>query len=360
MQCDNQRYFSERNGVKMANLRLKKLILEVVDNQLRDNDPSMVREVYDRLTAEGYSVRETKEKIGAVVLEEIYDDMKENQPHDEKRYVDALKNMMRQCLDFEDSQKILTEWDEWDRLVQEGYEAQENQNDNEMITFWWKAWELFQKIIETAEYKISVSGIMESQDYQYPVDAWLQDLEMELGNTGEHEKRMEFCQRILEMLDWNFDDDSCFKNAIGEELYAAGKSAEGRAWFENWLKKEPHNQNALNVFSWCVQEQEGIKEAYQIIRREVIGIACTMSNELVFERARRLAQQLELKEDLKWIESQLTAFQESLEKADLYNDLYDEFKMPVQQPVVKEKKIYPNDPCPCGSGKKYKKCCGRK
>ena len=24
-----------------------------------------------------------------------------------------------------------------------------------------------------------------------------------------------------------------------------------------------------------------------------------------------------------------------------------------------EKKIYPNDPCPCGSGKKYKNCCGR-
>ena len=27
--------------------------------------------------------------------------------------------------------------------------------------------------------------------------------------------------------------------------------------------------------------------------------------------------------------------------------------------VVKPKKIFPNDPCPCGSGKKYKKCCGR-
>ena len=25
-----------------------------------------------------------------------------------------------------------------------------------------------------------------------------------------------------------------------------------------------------------------------------------------------------------------------------------------------EQKIYPNDPCPCGSGKKYKQCCGRK
>ena len=24
------------------------------------------------------------------------------------------------------------------------------------------------------------------------------------------------------------------------------------------------------------------------------------------------------------------------------------------------KKIYPNDPCPCGGGKKYKKCCKNK
>lgn len=344
----------------MANLRLKKLILEVVDNQLRDNNPPMVREAYDRLIVEGYSTRDAKEKIGAVVLEEIYDVMKENQPYDEKRYTDALKNMVQQSLDFEDSHEILTEWDEWDRLVQQGYEAQENQNDSYMISLWWKAWEIFQKIIETAEYKISVSGIMESQDYKYPVDAWLQDLEMELGNTGEHEKRMEFCQMILEMLDWNFDDDSCFRNAIGEELYAMGKSVEGREWFENWLKKEPHNQNALNVFSWCIQEQEGTEKAYRLIRREVIGVACTMHNDLLFERAKLLAKNLGLTDDLKWIESQLTSFHDSLEKADLYNDLYDDFKMPVQQPIVKEKKIYPNDPCPCGSGKKYKKCCGRK
>lgn len=27
--------------------------------------------------------------------------------------------------------------------------------------------------------------------------------------------------------------------------------------------------------------------------------------------------------------------------------------------VVNEAKVYPNDPCPCGSGKKYKKCCGK-
>ena len=31
-----------------------------------------------------------------------------------------------------------------------------------------------------------------------------------------------------------------------------------------------------------------------------------------------------------------------------------------QQPVRKEKRAGPNDPCPCGSGKKYKKCCMQK
>ena len=33
----------------------------------------------------------------------------------------------------------------------------------------------------------------------------------------------------------------------------------------------------------------------------------------------------------------------------------------VKGPVKRtDKKVYPNDPCPCGSGKKYKNCCGRK
>lgn len=33
--------------------------------------------------------------------------------------------------------------------------------------------------------------------------------------------------------------------------------------------------------------------------------------------------------------------------------------LPLQGTIVKEKKIGRNDPCPCGSGKKYKKCCGK-
>ena len=50
-----------------------------------------------------------------------------------------------------------------------------------------------------------------------------------------------------------------------------------------------------------------------------------------------------------------------------WNDIYDEDKRKAlykeqksSTTIVKGEKVYPNDPCPCGSGKKYKKCCGRK
>ena len=42
---------------------------------------------------------------------------------------------------------------------------------------------------------------------------------------------------------------------------------------------------------------------------------------------------------------------------DKLKELYKEQKSSTT--VVKGEKVYPNDPCPCGSGKKYKKCCGK-
>lgn len=342
----------------MENLRLKKLILEVVDNQLRDNDPPKTTEIYNRLMDAGYSSGEAKEKIGAVVIEEIYDVMKEHQDYDKKKYEDALEEMAQKCIDLEDTHKIQTEWDEWDELAEEGYRAQSEHDREEVISAWWKAWDIFQRIVETAGYKTSVSELMESQDYRYPIDDWIQDFELELGNAGEREKHMEFCRKILDLFDWSRDEAVVFKSAIGEELYAAGEIEEGKKWFEDWMKKEPHNQGVLNIFSWCVQAVEGTEAAYKLIRRKVIGVACNKRNELLFMRAKMLADALKKTDDLDWIESQLDSFNSSQSKSEYYGDLYDDFSTP-KQPVVKEQKIYPNNPCPCGSGKKYKKCCGR-
>ena len=49
-----------------------------------------------------------------------------------------------------------------------------------------------------------------------------------------------------------------------------------------------------------------------------------------------------------------------------WNDIFDEDKRKAlyreqkeSTTVHKDPKVYPNDPCPCGSGKKYRKCCGK-
>ena len=52
------------------------------------------------------------------------------------------------------------------------------------------------------------------------------------------------------------------------------------------------------------------------------------------------------------LEAWNTIFDEAKRK-----ELYKEQKSSTT--IVKGDKVYPNDPCPCGSGKKYKKCCGK-
>ena len=50
------------------------------------------------------------------------------------------------------------------------------------------------------------------------------------------------------------------------------------------------------------------------------------------------------------------SYDEDIEDRDFDDDFYN----PPSETVIKEKKPGRNDPCPCGSGKKYKKCCGKK
>lgn len=79
---------SNNNGE--YNPRLKRLIIEVVENQIRDNNPPAANITLKRLIAKGYSEQQAKEKIAAVALMHIYDIMKENKPFDGDQYVKDL------------------------------------------------------------------------------------------------------------------------------------------------------------------------------------------------------------------------------------------------------------------------------
>ncbi len=350
----------ETGDKTMANLRLKKTILEVVDNQLKANDPPCTKETYGKLLDAGYSKSEAKDKIGAVVLTEIYDILKEGHSFDEEKYKNSLEEMLKQNIDYEDDNHITTEWDKWDDLIQQGYECFEDQKAIEGLLFWNDAWNIFISIMEQIPERNTLYGLMEDLDYAYSIDGWLQDYEMELGNAGKHEERIAFCQKILEMFDWRDDDDSCFQCGIGESLFSEGKITEAYEHYEKWLAEDPQNINGVNSFSWILFENGDVERAYKVIKRVTWGVSCYADNSILFLRAKHLAEYVGKNDESKWYQQQLDKFEESIRKWETDEDaVFDEFTAPKQIPVIKGKKIYPNDPCPCGSGKKYKKCCGK-
>lgn len=344
----------------MANLRLKKTILEVVDNQINANNPPCTREVYEKLQEAGYSKSEAKDKIGAVVLTEIYDILKAGKNFDEAQYKRSLEEMLQQSTDFEEKHHVKTEWGAWNQYVQDGYECFEEQKREEGLKLWDKAWKIFQSIMNQQSEKISVYQLMEEQDYIYAIDGWLQNYEMELGNGRKNEERIAFCQKILNLFDWQEDDDSCFQCGIGDALFDLGKKEEAFKFYEKWLTEEPQNFNGINGYSWILLESGEAQKAYEVVRKATWGVSCYADNSFLFMRAKQLAKNAGKHEESEWYQGQLDKFEESMRNWEMGEDnILNEFTVPKQIPVIKAEKIYPNDPCPCGSGKKYKKCCGR-
>ena len=73
--------------------RLRKTYFEVIDNQIKLNDPTEVKQTMDRLLKLGYNEFETKSFIVDCLQIEIYDVIKNGKKFNEKRYVRNLKNL---------------------------------------------------------------------------------------------------------------------------------------------------------------------------------------------------------------------------------------------------------------------------
>ena len=67
--------------------------MEVVENQLRDNDPPQTRQTFTRLIEAGHSQKEAERLIACVVSAEIFDVLKKNEPFNLDRFVKGLNKL---------------------------------------------------------------------------------------------------------------------------------------------------------------------------------------------------------------------------------------------------------------------------
>jgi hypothetical protein len=77
----------------MGKSERKALILEVVDNQIRDSDPPEARQTFERLMGEGISRDNAKIYIGQVVSVEMWDAFKNQKKFNLERYLRNLENL---------------------------------------------------------------------------------------------------------------------------------------------------------------------------------------------------------------------------------------------------------------------------
>jgi len=78
---------------KNENQRLKQAILEVTNNQIRDNDPPETKQALVRLQEQGYSEEEALKLIGYVVASEVFSVLKDNRTYSKEKYVAALNDL---------------------------------------------------------------------------------------------------------------------------------------------------------------------------------------------------------------------------------------------------------------------------
>ena len=74
----------------IENEKLRKAILEVINTQIRENDPPETKQAYLRLKGEGFSEEETLKLIGYVVASEVFTVLKEDRSYDKIKYISAL------------------------------------------------------------------------------------------------------------------------------------------------------------------------------------------------------------------------------------------------------------------------------
>jgi hypothetical protein len=73
--------------------RTGEILIETVENQIRDNNPPEVRVTLDRLMAMGKSRNNAMRYIGNVFSLEVYEILTHQKPYNEKRYVANLRNL---------------------------------------------------------------------------------------------------------------------------------------------------------------------------------------------------------------------------------------------------------------------------
>jgi hypothetical protein len=281
-----------------------------------------------------------------------------------------------------------------DDKMQSGYEMRDAGDAIGACRVWLAAWKDVLQIID----KTSIQTIDEFDELfkgTEPVFNWIQDLEDELWSAGFEDpsflvERVAVCAEGLRRFE--AENDLMTENrrrALAESYFEMGETGRAESLFREWLHSDPRWGWGWIGWSDCYRFTRAgdvdVTRAEELLRDGLAVFGVRHREDLV-DRLVELCEEQGREEEAAEIEREFASIGETRE-VDLGSDLIrskttisfggeglplDEFPNLVDairqldsfpDEVGREfggvnRKVGRNEPCPCGSGKKFKKCCG--
>ncbi|MDC3413534.1 SEC-C metal-binding domain-containing protein [Aquibacillus sp. 3ASR75-11] len=257
---------------------------------------------------------------------------------------------------------------ELDELMQRGYTISSSGDSVSACTVWSELWK---RILETMErYKIEYIEDMDKAFHGLQsIYNWSTDFETELGNALRKDKsiaqtRINFCNEYISKSRKKDDFNNLVKRRmVAESYFELGKVEEGEKLYSEFVREYP--TDGWGWINWSDQyglfankENKNGEKAISILEAglEIEGLKDRYD---VLERLRNLYDGLDMKQKAKEIQQEVQG-QKMKDKGQQLSDIrFINKKVNQSSNTISNKKIGRNAPCPCGSGKKYKKCCGK-
>jgi tetratricopeptide (TPR) repeat protein len=252
-------------------------------------------------------------------------------------------------------------WERWfpetpsfemlDELIAEGYDRRDTPEGCEA---WRKAWQMLQQLGDRLQI-LTLREFDERFEGTEFLQNWVQDFEMALGDLARpgqnrewFQRRIQFCESFLSR--FPNDDQPLIQNmqrALAESIWGIGENQRADELFQRWLDENPRWSWGWIGWADCylfpASNRRDLDRAEQILRQG-LDIEGMEDREVLYERLEEIFEQQGRKDKVAEIRSALGKLQAGA----------------VSTPVKRaHPKVGRNDPCPCGSGKKFKKCCGR-
>jgi len=278
-----------------------------------------------------------------------------------------------------------------DDKMQAGYALLASEGATAACRIWLEAWRDVLGLFD----KSGMQSIQEFDDRFGGTESlfnWIQDLESELWNAGLDDRqfltaRVAMCEEALRR--FGNDDELMIENrrrALAESYYELGETGKAEGLYRGWLNQDPRWGWGWIGWSDCYRftrtELRDWGRCEQLLR-EGLAIDEIRDRSEIIDRLADVCEEQgraqEAKEFRRQANRSAAAMETSLNVSSAGTVLRQKTKidfggegLPLSElsnvaarlrrtspPVgIGKPKVGRNDPCPCGSGKKFKKCCG--